>query len=99
MGMSHIACRVSLCVALCALCGLAVPARAEATPQHRLVVAIPDYLQTNGVVSARRNMTEALIKAGKIKKQKPLPEISEDEVPFEIPGFVRAASASQPLHR
>ena len=26
-----------------------------------------------------------LIKEGKIKKQKPLPEISEDEIPFEIP--------------
>jgi type I restriction enzyme S subunit len=28
---------------------------------------------------------QALIKAGKIKKEKPLPEISEDELPFEIP--------------
>ena len=28
---------------------------------------------------------QALIKAGKIKKQKPLPEITEDEIPFEIP--------------
>jgi type I restriction enzyme S subunit len=28
---------------------------------------------------------QALIKAGKIKKGKPLPEITEDEVPFEIP--------------
>ena len=28
---------------------------------------------------------QALIKAGKIKKEKPLPEIPEDEVPFEIP--------------
>jgi len=27
----------------------------------------------------------ALIKAGKIKKEKPLPEITEDEIPFEIP--------------
>ena len=26
-----------------------------------------------------------LIKEGKIKKQKPLPEISEDEKPFELP--------------
>lgn len=73
MGLSHIACRVSLCVALCSL---AVPARAEATPQHRLVVAIPDYLQTNGVVSARRNMTEALIKAGMLPVV--LPEMDDD---------------------
>ena len=28
---------------------------------------------------------QALIKAGKIKKEKPLPEIAEDEAPFEIP--------------
>ena len=28
---------------------------------------------------------QALIKAGKIKKEKPLPEISEDEKPFDIP--------------
>ena len=28
---------------------------------------------------------QALIKAGKIKKENPLPEIAEDEVPFEIP--------------
>ncbi len=29
---------------------------------------------------------QALIKEGKIKKEKPLPEISTDEIPFEIPG-------------
>ena len=28
---------------------------------------------------------QALIKAGKIKKEKPLPEITADEIPFEIP--------------
>lgn len=28
---------------------------------------------------------QALIKAGKIKKEKPLPEIIEDEIPFDIP--------------
>ena len=28
---------------------------------------------------------QAIIKAGKIKKEKPLPEITEDEIPFEIP--------------
>ena len=28
---------------------------------------------------------QALIRTGKIKKEKPLPEISEDEIPFEIP--------------
>ena len=28
---------------------------------------------------------QSLIKEGKIKKEKPLPEISEDEIPFDIP--------------
>jgi len=28
---------------------------------------------------------QALIKAGKIKKDKPLPEIAEDEIPFDVP--------------
>ena len=28
---------------------------------------------------------QALIKAGKIKKEKPLPEITEDEIPFDVP--------------
>lgn len=28
---------------------------------------------------------QALIKAGKIKKEKPLPEITEDDIPFDIP--------------
>lgn len=28
---------------------------------------------------------QALIKSGKIKKEKPLPEIAEDEIPFDIP--------------
>lgn len=39
---------------------------------------------------------QALIKAGKIKKEKPLPEIAEDEVPFEIPDgwkLIRLGSA------
>ncbi len=38
---------------------------------------------------------QALIKAGKIKKEKPLPEITEDEKPFDIPEnwmWVRIAS-------
>ena len=40
---------------------------------------------------------QVLIKAGKIKKEKPLPEIAEDEIPFEIPEswmWVRVASVT-----
>ena len=35
-------------------------------PRQRLVVAIPDYLQTNDVVSAKRTMTETLLAAGAV---------------------------------
>ena len=41
-----------------------------------LIVAIPDYLQTNNVVSARRSMTEALLKAGLIPVV--MPEMDDD---------------------
>ena len=40
---------------------------------------------------------QALIKSGKIKKEKPLPEITEEEVPFDIPdtwNWVRVASVT-----
>ncbi len=43
---------------------------------------------------------QALIKAGRIKKEKPLPEIAEDEVPFEIPEgwcWVRWGDLSQSI--
>ena len=36
---------------------------------------------------------QALIKAGKIKKEKPLPEITEDEIPFDIPESWKWVSA------
>ncbi|MFK8258004.1 restriction endonuclease subunit S [Erwinia sp. AnSW2-5] len=36
-----------------------------------------------------------LVKQGKIKKQKPLPEISEDEKPFELPGGWEWTSLSE----
>lgn len=41
-----------------------------------------------------------LIKEGKIKKEKPLPEIAEDEIPFDIPGswkWVRWGELSQSI--
>ena len=44
---------------------------------------------------------QALIKVGKIKKEKPLPEITEDEIPFEIPEswmWVRISSIWQVLN-
>ena len=53
--------------------------------QGKLVEQRPE--EGTGEELYRQIQTEkqALIKAGKIKKEKPLPEIAEDEVPFEIP--------------
>ena len=53
--------------------------------QGKLVEQRPE--EGTGEELYRRIQTEkqALIKAGKIKKEKPLPEITEDEIPFEIP--------------
>ena len=53
--------------------------------QGKLVEQRPE--EGTGEELYRRMQAEkqALIKAGKIKKEKPLPEIAEDEVPFEIP--------------
>ena len=51
-----------------ALVALSLPAALVAgeppASRQRPVVAIPDYLQTNDVVSAKRNMTETLLAAG-----------------------------------
>ena len=44
---------------------------------------------------------QRLIKEGKLKKEKPLPEITEDEKPFDIPEswkWVRLGEISQLLH-
>ena len=53
--------------------------------QGKLVEQRPE--EGNGEVLYQQIQKEkqALIKAGKIKKEKPLPEITEDEIPFEIP--------------
>ena len=40
---------------------------------------------------------QALIKAGKIKKEKPLPEIADDEIPFDIPDTWKWVRLSQVL--
>ena len=45
----------------------------------------PDVEQASVLLEKIKQEKEQLIKEKKIKKQKPLPPISEDEVPFEIP--------------
>lgn len=53
--------------------------------QGKLVEQRPEEGTAEELYRHIQQEKQALIKAGKIKKEKPLPEITEDEIPFEIP--------------
>lgn len=53
--------------------------------QGRLVEQRPEEGTAEELYRKIQEEKQRLIKEGKIKKEKPLPEIAEDEVPFEIP--------------
>ena len=53
--------------------------------QGKLVEQRPEEGTAEDLYKKIQAEKQKLIKAGKIKKEKPLPEITEDEVPFEIP--------------
>ena len=53
--------------------------------QGRLVEQRPEEGTAEELYRQIQQEKAALVKAGKIKKEKPLPEITEEEVPFEIP--------------
>ena len=53
--------------------------------QGKLVEQRPEKGTAEELYKQIQAEKQALIKAGKIKKEKPLPEITEDEIPFEIP--------------
>ena len=53
--------------------------------QGKLVEQRPEEGTAEELYREIQREKQALIKAGKIKREKPLPEITEDEVPFEIP--------------
>ena len=53
--------------------------------QGKLVEQRPEEGTAEELYKQIQAEKKALIKAGKIKKEKPLPEITEDEIPFEIP--------------
>lgn len=53
--------------------------------QGKLVEQRPEEGSAEELYQQIRKEKAALIKAGKIKKEKPLPPITEDEIPFEIP--------------
>lgn len=53
--------------------------------QGKLVEQRPEEGTAEELFKQIQAEKQALIKAGKIKKEKPLPEIAEDEKPFDIP--------------
>ncbi|MBQ7589338.1 MAG: restriction endonuclease subunit S [Verrucomicrobia bacterium] len=53
--------------------------------QGKLVEQRPEEGTAEELYQQIQSEKAKLLKAGKIKKEKPLPEISEDEIPFEIP--------------
>ena len=53
--------------------------------QGKLVEQCPEDGTVEELYKQIQAEKRTLIKAGKIKKEKPLPEITEDEIPFEIP--------------
>ena len=53
--------------------------------QGKLVEQRPEEGTAEELFQEIQKEKQALIKAGKIKKEKPLPEITEDELPFDIP--------------
>jgi type I restriction enzyme, S subunit len=53
--------------------------------QGRLVPQNPDDQPASEVLHQIKKEKQRLIKEGKIKKQKPLPEIRPEEVPYELP--------------
>ena len=53
--------------------------------QGKLVVQRPEEGTAKDLFKQIQAEKQALIKAGKLKKEKPLPEITEDEKPFDIP--------------
>ena len=57
----------------------------QMTIQGKLVPQIPEEGTGEELFQQIQAEKQALIKAGKIKKEKPLPEIVEDEIPFDIP--------------
>ena len=53
--------------------------------QGKLVPQLPEEGTAETLYRQIQAEKQSLVKAGKIKKEKPLPEITEDEIPFDIP--------------
>jgi len=58
----------------------------QAAIQGKLTEQLPSDGDARDLVKQIKAEKDKLIKEGKIKKEKPLPEITENDIPFEIPG-------------
>ena len=67
--------------------------------QGKLVPQIPAEGTGEELYQQIQKEKQALIKSGKIKKEKPLPPIAEDEIPFEIPEGWRWCRLGEILHK
>lgn len=63
--------------------------------QGKLVEQRPEEGTAEELYQKIQEEKRRLVKEGKIKKEKPLPEIAEDDVPFEIPGNWKWVRLSQ----
>lgn len=67
------------------ICTLTKKAILQEAVQGKLVPQIAAEGNAKDFLEEIKKEKEKLIKEGKIKKEKPLPEISDDEMPFDIP--------------
>ena len=67
--------------------------------QGRLVEQRPEEGTAEELYRQIQEEKQRLIKEGKIKKEKPLPEIAEDEVPFDIPESWKWVKIGSLLHK
>ncbi len=57
----------------------------QAAIQGKLTQQLPEDGDAEALYAEIQKEKQKLIKEGKIKKEKPLPEITEDDIPFDIP--------------
>ena len=67
--------------------------------QGRLVEQRPEEGTAEELYTQIQEEKQNLIKEGKIKKEKPLPEITEDEIPFDIPESWKWVRLGTLLHK
>ena len=67
--------------------------------QGKLVKQCPEEGTGEELFERIQAEKQKLIKAGKIKREKPLPEITEDEIPFEIPESWKWVRIGSLLHK